>query len=290
MYGPLPFPDFDPIALQLGPLAIRWYALAYITGLLGGWWYMQTLSRRPPHVISAEAIGDFVTWAIIGVIVGGRLGYVLFYQPAYFAAHPGEIFAVWQGGMSFHGGLLGVVTATILFAHRRGIGLLAFGDRIACAAPIGLLLGRLANFINGELYGRATDVAWAVAFPAGGGIGRHPSQLYEASLEGAVLFALLFGLFRWSRARFYPGLLTGIFLSGYGAARFGVEFFREPDAHLGFLFAGATMGQLLSLPLIIAGLVFAGYALRHPPMLETEPAPNAAAASSATARQPGKRR
>jgi phosphatidylglycerol---prolipoprotein diacylglyceryl transferase len=269
MTGPLPFPAFDPIALEIGPLAIRWYALAYIAGLLGGWWYVNRLSRRPPPVASAQAIGDFVTWAIIGVIVGGRVGYVLFYKPAFFLNHPDQILAVWQGGMSFHGGLLGVIAATILFCRFRGISLLPFADRIACAAPIGLLLGRAANFINGELYGRASDVAWAVAFPAGGGIGRHPSQLYEAALEGLVLFILLFALFRWTRARLYPGLLTGVFLIGYGTARFFAEFFREPDAYLGFLFAGATMGQLLSLPLIAAGLLFIGYALRHPPVSET---------------------
>lgn len=272
MSGPLPFPDFDPIALQIGPLAIRWYALAYIAGLLGGWWYMRILSRRAPRPVPEAAIGDFVTWAIIGIIVGGRLGYVLFYKPAYFAANPDQILAVWQGGMSFHGGLIGVITATILFARRRRIPLLVFADLIACAAPIGLLLGRLSNFINGELYGRATDVAWAVAFPAGGGIGRHPSQIYEACLEGLVLFALLFALFRWTRTRLFPGMLTGIFLTGYGVARFAIEFFREPDAHLGFLFAGATMGQLLSLPLILAGLAFIGYAMRHPPAVDPDAA------------------
>lgn len=288
MSGPLPFPDFDPIALQLGPLAIRWYALAYIAGLLGGWWYVVRLCRRPPPIASAQAIGDFVTWAIIGVIAGGRFGYVLFYKPAYFAAHPDQIFAVWQGGMAFHGGLLGVIVATILFARRRDIPLLAFADRIACAAPIGLLLGRVANFVNGELYGRATEVPWAVAFPGGGGVGRHPSQLYEAGLEGIVLFVLLYALWRWSRARCYPGLLTGCFLVGYGMARFVVEFFREPDAHLGFLFAGATMGQLLSLPLIGAGLCFALYALRQQPMAET--APSSPADSAAPARPAGKTR
>jgi phosphatidylglycerol:prolipoprotein diacylglycerol transferase len=287
MSGPLPFPEFDPIVLQIGPLAIRWYALAYIVGLLGGWFYMTRLARRPPRAITADAIGDFVTWAIIGVILGGRLGYVLFYKPAFFASHPDQILAVWQGGMSFHGGLLGVVVATILFARRRGIGLLPFADRIACAAPIGLLLGRLANFVNGELYGRPTDVAWAVAFPGGGGVGRHPSQLYEAGLEGVVLLAVLYALFRWSRARLFPGLLTGCFLIGYGLARFVVEFFREPDAHLGFLFAGATMGQLLSLPLIAAGLAFAAWALRQPPLAESPAEP---AASTGKGSPPRKRK
>ena len=285
MSGPLPFPDFDPIALQIGPLAIRWYALAYIAGLLGGWWYMVRLSRRPPRAITAEAIGDFVTWAIVGVILGGRLGYVLFYKPAFFVEHPDQIFAVWQGGMSFHGGLLGVIVAAILFARRRGIALLPFADRIACAAPVGLLLGRVANFVNGELYGRPTDVAWAFDFPGGGGVGRHPSQLYEAGLEGIVLFVVLFALYRWSRARLFAGLLTGCFLIGYGLARFVVEFFREPDAHLGFLFAGATMGQLLSLPLIAAGLAFAAFALRRPPMSETSAVPAAPAGKGSPPRK-----
>jgi phosphatidylglycerol:prolipoprotein diacylglycerol transferase len=271
MSGPLPFPEIDPIALQVGPLAIRWYALAYIAGLLCGWRYMRMLARRAPRAAPESAIDDFLTWAIIGVIAGGRLGYVLFYNPLHFAANPGEIFAVWQGGMSFHGGLLGVIAATIAFARRRGIALLAFADLIACAAPIGLFLGRLTNFVNGELYGRATGVAWAVAFPAGGGIGRHPSQLYEAFLEGVVLFVLLLGLFGWTRARLYPGLLTGVFLAGYGVARFAVEFVREPDAQLGFLYAGATMGQLLSLPLIAAGLAFAGHALRRPARPSNDP-------------------
>jgi phosphatidylglycerol:prolipoprotein diacylglycerol transferase len=271
MSGPLPFPDFDPIAVQIGPLAIHWYALAYIGGLLAGWWYVNRLTRRPPRVTDAAAVGDFVTWAIVGVIAGGRLGYVLFYKPAFFLAHPDQIFAVWQGGMSFHGGLLGVIAAIVLFTRKRAIPLFAFGDLVACAAPIGLLLGRLANFVNGELYGRASDVAWAVAFPAGGGIGRHPSQLYEAALEGLALFALLFVLHRWTRLRYRSGALTGIFFAGYGCARFAVEFFREPDAHLGFLFAGATMGQLLSLPLIAAGIALIAWAYHRPSLADTPP-------------------
>jgi phosphatidylglycerol:prolipoprotein diacylglycerol transferase len=278
MSAPLPFPEFDPVALQLGPLAIRWYALAYIGGLLGGWWYIARLARQAPRVVTPQQVGDFVTWAIIGVIAGGRLGYVLFYKPGYFIENPDQIVAVWQGGMSFHGGLAGVIIATILFARRHSIPMVAFGDRIACAAPIGLLLGRLANFINGELYGRPTDAAWAIDF-TGDGVGRHPSQIYEAGLEGLVLSVVLLVLWLATRARYYPGLLFGIFLIGYGLARFTVEFFREPDAHLGFLFAGATMGQLLSLPLIAAGGGFVLYAMRQPP-LSDEATPDKDAATT----------
>lgn len=264
MAGPLPFPEIDPVIFAIGPLAVRWYALAYIVGLVGGWGYIVWLLRRPPATMTAEAVGDFVTWAIVGVILGGRLGYVIFYNPGHFLAHPLEILALWDGGMSFHGGLAGVALAIVAFAKKRGIAVLSLADLIACAAPIGLFLGRVANFVNGELYGRPTDVPWAVAFPAGGGIGRHPSQLYEAALEGLVLFVVLLVLVRATRARWRPGLLTGVFLSGYGLARIAVEFVREPDPQLGFLFAGATMGQLLSLPLALAGAGLLVWALTRP--------------------------
>jgi phosphatidylglycerol:prolipoprotein diacylglycerol transferase len=265
MTGPLPFPNFDPIALQLGPLAIRWYALAYIAGLSAGWGYILLLLRTPPKSMTNEQVGDFFTWAILGVIIGGRLGYVLFYMTGYYLRHPIEALYVWQGGMSFHGGLLGVCGAIILFSRKRKLNLWATADLIAAAAPIGLLLGRIANFINGELFGRATDVPWAMVFPGGGPDGRHPSQLYEASLEGLVLFIVLFVAIRFFGARRYPGLVTGLFLVGYGLARFIVEFFREPDAHLGVLFQFITMGQLLSLPLIAAGIWIAGTASRRDP-------------------------
>ena len=264
MNDPIPFPDFDPVALQLGPFAIRWYALAYIAGLLLGWAYIVWLTRRPPKVLSREQIGDFLTWAVLGIILGGRLGYVLFYRPGYYLFNPLEILFVWQGGMSFHGGLIGTIVAIAWFAHRRGLPFLRVADLIACAAPIGLFLGRIANFINGELYGRSTDVAWAVAFPTGGAQGRHPSQLYEAGLEGLLLFAILFVLVRTMRARALPGLLAGIFLAGYGAVRMVVELYREPDAHLGFLAWGATMGQLLSIPIVAAGLYLIWRAVRTP--------------------------
>ncbi|MBO6783143.1 MAG: prolipoprotein diacylglyceryl transferase [Alphaproteobacteria bacterium] len=266
MNGPLPFPEFDPVALEIGPLVIRWYALAFITGLLAGWWYIVWLLRRPPATMTAQQVGDFFSWAIVGVIVGGRLGFVGFYQPGYYLANPLEILAVWQGGMSFHGGLLGVVAAIILYGTRHKVNILSLADLVAAAAPIGLFLGRLANFINGELYGRPTDVPWAVVFPGGGDVGRHPSQLYEAALEGIVLFIVLLVMARLAGARYRPGLLTGVFLFGYGAARTFVEFFRQPDSYVGeggFLFWDITMGQLLSVPIAVAGVVFIVYAVTH---------------------------
>ena len=180
----MPFPDIDPVAIQIGPLVIRWYALAYITGLVLGWRYCLRLTARPPHAVTREHIDDFLLWATLGVVLGGRLGYVIFYQPGHFIDHPGQIPVIWQGGMSFHGGMLGVVGALFLFARLRKINPLSVADAAACAVPIGLFFGRAANFINGELYGRASDVSWAMVFPGGGPEPRHPSQLYEAFLEG----------------------------------------------------------------------------------------------------------
>tara|TARA_R110002110_G_scaffold376568_2_gene586780 strand:+ start:290587 stop:291444 length:858 start_codon:yes stop_codon:yes gene_type:complete len=266
MTGPIPFPEIDPVAIAIGPFVVRWYALAFIAGLLAGWGYMLTLLRRPPVTMTSQQVGDFFSWAIVGVILGGRLGFVGFYQADYFLANPLQILAVWNGGMSFHGGLIGVIVATILYARKQGIMVLTLGDLVAAAAPIGLFLGRLANFINGELYGRTTDVPWAVVFPDGGDLGRHPSQLYEAGLEGLLLFVILFALARFARARFRPGLLTGVFLVGYGSARIFVEFFRQPDNYVGdggFLLWGSTIGQWLSTPIAIAGLIFIVYALTH---------------------------
>ncbi|CAK0755844.1 Phosphatidylglycerol--prolipoprotein diacylglyceryl transferase [uncultured Gammaproteobacteria bacterium] len=252
----LVFPPLDPVAVQFGPLVVRWYALAYLAGFLGGWRYCLWLAktnRAAPHPLDYD---DFLTWAVLGVILGGRIGYVFFYQGDYYWRHPDEALMVWHGGMSFHGGLVGVVAAILLFAHRRGFSPFAFGDLIACAAPIGLFFGRLANFVNGELYGRVSDVDWAVVFPRGGPLPRHPSQLYEAALEGLVLFVVLAVLARKSTLRHRPGALCGVFWIGYGLSRIAVEFFREPDAQLGFLFAGATMGQLLSLPMVLIGVWF----------------------------------
>jgi phosphatidylglycerol:prolipoprotein diacylglycerol transferase len=265
--APLLFPQFDPVLVRIGPLAIRWYALAYITGLLVGWRVMRRLVARAPAVANSAQVDDFLTWATLGVVVGGRLGYVLFYQPGRFLAAPWQIFEVWQGGMSFHGGFLGVAIATVLFTRSQGIPLLGFADRIAVVAPLGLGLGRIANFINGELWGRpAPDwLPWAMIFPTGGPVARHPSQLYQALLEGAVLLAVMALLARREAVRARFGLLTGVFLLGYGIARITGEFFRQPDAFLGFLYAGATMGQLLSLPMALAGIWLIACARARPP-------------------------
>ena len=257
------YPAIDPVLVEIGPFAIRWYALAYLAGLLLGWRYARWLAQRPPRLVPAEAVDDFLTWATLGVVLGGRCGYVLFYKPGYYLDHPLAALQLWQGGMSFHGGLLGVVLAGVVFCHRRKLVTLAFADVIFCAAPIGLFLGRLANFVNGELVGRPSDVPWAMVFPGYGPLPRHPSQLYEASLEGVALFVILFLLWRIEGVRNRPGMLTGAFLIGYGLFRIIGELFREPDAHLGFLFAGATMGQLLSIPMVLAGCWFVARAIRR---------------------------
>ncbi len=249
----IPYPVINPVALSLGPLEIRWYALAYIVGLLIGWRYCLALAERPPRLVGRKDIDDFLAWATLGVVLGGRIGYVLFYNFGYFAAHPSEIPAMWHGGMSFHGGALGVTAAILWFTRKRRLPVLAFADIIAAAIPIGLFFGRIANFINDELWGRVTDVPWAMVFPNGGPVPRHPSQLYEAFFEGIVLFLLLLAAERRG-ARRRPGLMTGLFLAGYAAARMSGELFRQPDAQLGFLILGTTMGQLLSLPLLVAGL------------------------------------
>lgn len=249
----LTFPTIDPVLIEIGPVALRWYSLAYITGFLLGWWWIRRLIQREPGILTREQLDDLLFWAVLGVVLGGRLGYVLFYNAPHYLEHPGAIFAVWEGGMSFHGGMLGLMAAVWWFARARECSFLRIMDLIAAAGPIGLFLGRLANFINGELYGRVTNSPLGMVFPNGGPEPRHPSQLYEAVLEGFVLFFVLWALIRYADALKKPGLIGGSFLAGYGLARFSVEFFREPDAHLGFLFAGATMGQLLSLPMIALG-------------------------------------
>jgi phosphatidylglycerol:prolipoprotein diacylglycerol transferase len=249
----IPYPVIDPVLVQFGPFAIRWYALAYIVGLVIGWRYCLAIAKRPPKVARPQDIDDFLVWATLGVVLGGRIGYVLFYKPGYYIENPGEIIALWHGGMSFHGGAAGVFVALALFCRQRGIPLLGLSDIIACAVPIGLFFGRIANFINGELWGRVSDVPWAMVFPNAGPLPRHPSQLYEASLEGVVLFCLLFALQRFAGLRSREGAICGVFLVGYAVARIIGEMFREPDAQLGFLFLGVTMGQLLSVPLLLAG-------------------------------------
>jgi phosphatidylglycerol:prolipoprotein diacylglycerol transferase len=264
----LPLPAIDPVAVQLGPFAVRWYALAYIAGLIGGWFYARRLAGaeglwgglpRP----TPDHIDDLIVWVALGVVLGGRVGYVLFYNLEDYLADPLEALAIWHGGMSFHGGFLGAVLAILLFAWKRGLNGLAMLDLAAVVTPIGLFFGRIANFINGELWGRpAPDFPLAVVFPEGGPIPRHPSQLYEAFAEGLVLFLIMV----WAVRRFgfrRPGLIGGIFILGYAVARIICEFFREPDPQLGFLFGasvealggGVTMGMLLSLPMALVGLI-----------------------------------
>ena len=265
MMSVLVFPDFNPVAVHLGPFAIRWYALAYIAALLLGWRLLHRLVRESPTVATGLQVDDFLSWATLGVVLGGRLGYVLFYQPGYYFTHPAMIFAVWDGGMSFHGGLLGVTIAIAWFCHRNGMDILGFADRIAVTVPIGLGLGRIANFINGELWGRPAPRWWpfAMIYPRAGPVPRFPSELYEAFLEGLVLFVVMYRLSRRVTLRERSGFLTGSFLVGYALARITGEFFREPDPFLGFLVFGATMGQLLSLPLIPVGGWLIARSRRH---------------------------
>lgn len=275
----IPYPIIDPVLVEIGPIAIRWYALAYIAGIVFGWYYDRQIvannalwgPRGSP--ITKRAIDDFVVWATIGIIAGGRLGYVLFYDLQSTLDDPLSLFAIWEGGMSFHGGFAGVAIAMFLFARSRGIRLWSLVDVITMAAPFGLFIGRIANFINGELYGRTTDVAWAMAFPSAeranleaglpADATRHPSQLYESALEGAVLFVLLWWLaYRGGKLQ-TPGFISGAFIAGYGAARTFAEFFREPDIQIGFLAGGLTMGMLLSIPMIIVGIAIMIWATRR---------------------------
>jgi len=263
------FPVFDPVAFAIGPFVIRWYALAYIGGIVLGWIYARALIKNEklwggPSPISLPQMDDFVLWVTIGIIVGGRTGYVLFYNPAFFIQHPAEIFELWKGGMSFHGGFLGCVAAVMIFARSNGIPILSLGDIVTAVGPIGLFLGRIANFINSELWGRPADpdLPWAMIFPNGGPIPRHPSQLYEAALEGIVLFTILAVMIRMGALK-RRGLILGSFIAIYGIARILGEFFREPDPQLGFLWGGLTMGMLLSVPMIIAGAIIIVAACRR---------------------------
>ncbi len=266
----LPFPAIDPVLIEIGPFAIRWYALAYIVGIFIGWWYARRLvaNGRLWGVDGAPLrpvdIDDFVVWAAVGIVVGGRLGYVLFYDLPRFIDQPAEIVAVWHGGMSFHGGFLGTILAMVLFARRRGIPIWSLIDVIAPSVTFGLFFGRLANFINGELWGRVSDAPWAMVFPDAGPLPRHPSQLYEAALEGVVLFVVLRLLIHRYHRLSTPGFVAGGFAAGYGAARTFVEFFREPDVQVGYLAGGLTMGMALSIPMIVAGLALMVWSARRP--------------------------
>ena len=255
MYEGIMFPDLDPVAFQMGWVVIRWFSLAYIFGLLGAWFLARKMSRGSKSVFTVLKIDDFLIWATVGIIVGGRLGYVLFYNLGYFLEFPAQIPALWQGGMSFHGGLIGVLVATLLFAKKKEISPLAMGDILVCVAPIGLFLGRLANFINGELYGRVSHaVPWVMIFPGGGEEPRHPSQLYEAFGEGLLLFVILNAVW-WLMPKYRErqGFMSGLFFVLYGGVRFILEFFREPDEHLGFIIQNLSMGQLLCIPMILFG-------------------------------------
>lgn len=276
----LVFPDFNPVAFSLGPLVVRWYALAYLTGFILGWGLAVLLGPRAPvrygRRMNADDFGDFLTWGVLGVVLGGRLGYVLFYNLGHYLANPADILAMWHGGMSFHGGLLGMVVAAILFTRRRGIDTLAFGDILATVTTIGLGLGRLANFINGELVGRPVEhpetVPWAMVFPKIDLLPRHPSQLYEAGMEGLLLLLILLALTAIPRVRRHPGLRLGLFLCFYACFRALAEHFRTPDAQLGFIFGnaddgftgGITMGQILCLPMFLIGAALSVYAARQP--------------------------
>lgn len=261
----MPFPEIDPIAIQIGPLAIRWYALAYIAGLVLGWRYAMRLARRTDTAVRPEQPDQFFVWAAVGVILGGRIGYVLFYGFPYFLENPSQILAVWTGGMSFHGGILGVTAAGILFCRVKGIPVLSFGDILGTVAPIGLFFGRIANFINGELYGRPTDGPFGMIFPHSDGQPRHPSQLYEALLEGLVLFVIVNFLVLKTDAYRRPGRVMGVFVAGYGVSRFIVEFFRQWDAGLDLAFGWLSRGQQLSIPMIALGLYFVIRAMQKPP-------------------------
>jgi phosphatidylglycerol:prolipoprotein diacylglycerol transferase len=276
----LPFPDFDPVLVQIGPFAIRWYALAYVAGILLGWRYVAGLVKNPslwgPRGAPATTtqIDDLILWITLGVIIGGRLGHVFFYTPSIIVSDPFEVVKVWNGGMSFHGGALGVLIAILGFAHVNKIDVFRLGDAVAACVPIGLFFGRVANFINGELWGRPSDVPWAVIFPAADGITpRHPSQLYEAALEGIVLFIIL----RWATHSAgllqRRGVVAGMFFLGYALFRTFVEHFREPDRYLPHFPLGLTMGMMLSAPMVILGLFLVWRGLREP--LADVPAPSA---------------
>jgi phosphatidylglycerol---prolipoprotein diacylglyceryl transferase len=259
----LPFPAIDPVAVSIGPFAIHWYALAYVFGFLGCWAYASALVRNDrlwgetPHP-TPQSLVDLVLYAMLGTVIGGRLGQVIFYEPGYYAAHPLEIIAIWEGGMSFHGGLIGVLLAIWYFAYRFKISFLTIADLVATVCPFGIFLVRIGNFINSEHWGRPTDVPWAVVFPEADAQPRHPSQLYEAGLEGLLLLLVL-GLLARNGAFKRPGLLTGLSAVGYALARIAMEFFREPDSQIEQLAHGLTMGMVLSAPMLAIGIALVIY-------------------------------
>ena len=259
-------PAISLFGSEWGPFALRWYSLGYIAGIVAAWWLMTRMIRLPHAPLDQKRLDDFITWATLGVIGGGRIGYVLFYNPAKYMADPTEILRLWDGGMSFHGGCFGVIIACFLHGWAARYSGLRLLDMVATVSPIGIGLVRLANFANGELWGRPTGTDWGIIFPDAGPEPRHPSQLYEAGLEGGVLFIVLTLLFWFTPARLRPGLLSGVFGVGYGLSRYIVENYREPDRQLGILDSGLTMGQTLSLPLILAALLLLVMALVRKPV------------------------
>ncbi len=253
--------NIDPVAFSIGPLVVRWYALAYLAGFLLGWKYcLKLVGNRAEGRPNADDIDNFLTWAVIGVILGGRLGYVLFYNFEYYLENPSNILKLWNGGMSFHGGMLGVLFAMFFYSKKHNINVFKLSDIVSAAAPIGLFFGRIANFINGELYGKQTDLPWGIIFPNGGDIARHPSQLYESFLEGLVLFIILYFIINSPKRK--TGMVTGVFLLGYGLFRALVELAREPDAQIGYIAGFMSMGQILSLPMIIGGGIIILFSLK----------------------------
>lgn len=273
----MPFPNFDPVLLQIGPIAIRWYGLAYVAGILLGWRYMVSLVRKPalwsgggPPATPLQ-IDDLILWITFGIIIGGRLGHVVFYTPEIIWTNPIEILMTWRGGMSFHGGVIGVLVAVLIFTRRGKLDLLSLGDLVTSAAPMGLFLGRIANFIKPELWGRPTQVPWGIVFPDAGPFPRHPSQLYEAALEGIVLFQILFWAGRGAKLLKRRGVVAGLFFLGYGLIRIGLETVREPDQGLDHFPLGLTMGMILSAPMVLGGawLIWRGLSQ---PVQDHEPA------------------
>lgn len=246
----IPYPDIDPVFLELGPLQFRWYGLMYLIGLTIAYFVIKEKAKAQGLGLSKDQVYDMIVWAAFGVFLGGRFGYVLFYNLSYYLQYPAKILAVWEGGMSFHGGLIGTIVALIWFGKSRNIPIYTIADMAAAVTPVGLGLGRIGNFINGELFGRATDVDWCMVFPSGGPVCRHPSQLYEMALEGVLLFVVLWVIGRKATP---PGTVFWSFITGYGICRLIAELFREPDAHIGFILGTLSMGQLLSLPMVIVG-------------------------------------
>jgi len=266
----IPFPNIDPVAIELGPIAIKWYGLAYVAGLTLGWLYIRRLLARPAlwpvdHApFSINSTDDLFIWVTAGVVIGGRLGHVLFYEPSYYLAHPGEVFAVWNGGMSFHGGVMGTAVALIVFARRNGVPLLSAMDAVAAAVPLGLLFGRLANFVNGEIVGSVTTMPWGMVFPHWGAEPRHPAMLYEAALEGVALFLVLRYATHTRLTLKSPGLTTGLFLVTYGAFRIFCELFKIVDYRLITPALPITKGMVYSVPLVLMGAAFISLARHYP--------------------------